>query len=141
MKARVPADGMIPRATCDGPSYRLTPALPDILCRHVRMSARPTAPRRADLSPRAFVAALIGIIVLTACVHARAFANPFLFFDDPQNVLDNASIRALTLDNLKIYFTTPLLGMYSPLVYLSYAFDYRIGGLDAPVYHVTNLAV
>jgi hypothetical protein len=105
------------------------------------MSSRPTAPRRADLSPRAFVAALIGMIVLTACVHARAFANPFLFFDDPQNVLDNASIRALTLDNLKIYFTTPLLGMYSPLVYLSYAFDYRIGGLDATVYHVTNLAV
>jgi Flp pilus assembly protein TadD len=79
--------------------------------------------------------------MLTALVHARAFGNPFLFFDDPQNVLDNPLIRALTLPHLKLYFTTPLLGMYSPLVYLSFALDYAIGGFDPASYHATNLAL
>ena len=83
----------------------------------------------------------MAILALTASVHARAFGNPFLFFDDPQNVLDNPSIRALTLPHLKIYFTTPLLGMYSPLVYLSFAVDYAIGGFDPRAYHATNLAL
>jgi Flp pilus assembly protein TadD len=84
---------------------------------------------------------IAAILALTALVHARAFGNPFLFFDDPQNILDNAPIRALTLEHLKIYFTTPLLGMYSPLVYLSFAIDYAIGGFDTTAYHATNLAL
>jgi Flp pilus assembly protein TadD, contains TPR repeats len=83
----------------------------------------------------------VAILALTALLHARAFGNPFLFFDDPQNVLDNPSIRALTRQHLEIYFTTPLLGMYSPLVYLSFAVDYAIGGFDTSAYHATNLAL
>src|SRR5882757_953018 len=90
-------------------------------------AARPPEPHHsapsgfADLPPRLFAWTILAILALTAVVHARAFGNPFLFFDDPQNVLDNPPIRALTLPHLKIYFTTPLLGMYSPLVYLSFA--------------------
>ena len=83
----------------------------------------------------------MAILALTGLVHAREFGNPFLFFDDPQNVLDNPPIRALTLEHLKIYFSTPLLGMYSPLVYLSFALDYAIGGFDTTAYHATNLAL
>jgi Flp pilus assembly protein TadD len=110
-------------------------------------AAKPTEPPAsaptgaAGLSPRGFACAILGVLALTAFVHSRAFGNPFLFFDDPQNVLENTPIRALTPHNLRIYFTTPLLGMYSPLVYLSYAIDYRLGAFDATVYHATNLAL
>ena len=83
----------------------------------------------------------MGILAVTAVLHARAFGNAFLFFDDPQNVLDNPPIRALTRQHLAIYFTTPLLGMYSPLVYLSFAIDYAIGGFETTSYHATNLAL
>ena len=55
----------------------------------------------ADLSPRVFVCALAGVLALTACVHSRAFSNPFLFFDDAQNILENPSIRALTAQDRK----------------------------------------
>jgi protein O-mannosyl-transferase len=122
------------------------------------MDSRPGAPRRtgatrsaqpqpaappaaADLPAHLFWWAIAAIVALTAVVHGREFGNPFLFFYDPQNVLDNPSIRALTLQHLKIYFTTPLLGMYSPLVYLSFAADYAAGGLDPTPYHATNLAL
>jgi protein O-mannosyl-transferase len=84
---------------------------------------------------------MVAILALTGLVHAREFGNPFLFFDDPQNVLDNPAIRALTFEHLQIYFTTALLGMYSPLVYVSFAVDYAISGFDATSYHATNLVL
>ena len=101
----------------------------------------PSAPGPTDLSPRGFAYAVLGVLLLTAFVHSPAFANPFLFFDDPQNVLENQPIRALTPDNLKIYFTTSLLGMSARLVYLSYTIDYRIGAFDTTAYHATNLTL
>jgi tetratricopeptide (TPR) repeat protein len=79
------------------------------------------------------------ILVTTAVVFSPSFCNDFLNWDDPANVTQNLHIRDLTWGNLEVYFTTPLLGMYSPLVYLSYAIDFRIGGLDPTVYHSTNL--
>lgn len=93
------------------------------------------------MDSRRFGLTIVAILGLTALVHAPEFGNPFLFFDDPQNVLDNPSIRALTLHHLGIYFTAPLLGMYSPLVYLSFALDYAIGGFDTTAYHASNLVL
>src|SRR5438552_3900933 len=118
-KARGAAGGMLRRLR-DPSSYRLVPGellAAAILSAHVGMDSRskarhrtratkPTAPAQAtppaasDLSPRAFALAVLCILVLTAIVHSREFRNPFLFFDDPQNVLENPPIRALTAHNL-----------------------------------------
>jgi tetratricopeptide (TPR) repeat protein len=91
--------------------------------------------------PRAGAIALTlgAILVLTAVVFSSAFSNHFLNWDDPANVTENPYIRAITWDTVKAWFTTPLLGMYSPLVYLSYAIDFRLGHLDPFAYHLTNL--
>jgi tetratricopeptide (TPR) repeat protein len=62
-----------------------------------------------------------------------------LNWDDSVNVTQNSAIRALTVSNVREWFTQPLLGMYSPLVYASYAVDYSVGGLNPAVYHATNL--
>lgn len=89
-------------------------------------------------NPRALVAVGL-VLVLTALVYASSFQNALLNWDDPVNVTQNNAIRALTVSNVREWFTQPLLGMYSPLVYASYALDYRIGGLNPVVYHATNL--
>jgi tetratricopeptide (TPR) repeat protein len=84
---------------------------------------------------------LAAILVVTVVAFSSSFANGFLNWDDPGNVTQNTAIRALGWDNLKVFVTTPLLGMYSPLVYLSYAIDYQVGGLNPTVYHATNLLI
>ncbi len=94
------------------------------------------------MNPRTNKALVLAAIVIVAAVaFSSSFANGFLNWDDPANVTQNPAIRALNWDNVKVYFTTPLLGMYSPLVYLSYAIDYQVGGLNPTVYHATNLLI
>jgi tetratricopeptide (TPR) repeat protein len=82
-----------------------------------------------------------GILLLTVLIYANSIGNGFVDFDDPENVMDNYSIRELTFDNVAHWFTTPLQFMYTPLAYLSYAIDYQIGGLSPQMYHVTNLVL
>ena len=82
---------------------------------------------------------LSAILLLTILVYARSLNNGFVAWDDPTNVYENPFIRELSGENLKTYFTKPLLAMYTPLVYLSFAVDYQIGGLDPRTYHTTNL--
>jgi len=79
------------------------------------------------------------VIPLAALVHSAAFSNGFLALDDPEQVVENQSIRAITPDNIRIFFTTPIVGMYSPLASLSYAVDYAMGGLNVSTFHATNL--
>ncbi len=94
-------------------------------------------PRRPGAVRIALIAG--AILLLTAVVFSSAFSNRFLNWDDPANVTQNPYIRAITWDAVKAWFTTPLLGMYTPLVYLSYAIDFRLGHLDPFAYHLTNL--
>jgi tetratricopeptide (TPR) repeat protein len=82
---------------------------------------------------------LLGIFTLIVVVYSNTFQNDFIDLDDHTNVYENIYIRDLNLENLKIWFSRPLLAMYTPLVYLSYAVDYRIGQLNPAAYHATNL--
>lgn len=83
--------------------------------------------------------ALAGTLLLTVLVYARTLGNGFIEFDDPEDILDNYSIRELNWSNLSHYFTTPLEFMYTPLASVSFAVDYRLGQLHAAMYHTTNL--
>src|SRR6187549_3106623 len=89
-------------------------------------------------NPRTLVALAL-VLVLTSLVYSSSFPNALLNWDDSANVTQNSAIRALTVSNVREWFTQPLLGMYSPLVYASYAVDYRVGGLNPVAYHATNL--
>jgi tetratricopeptide (TPR) repeat protein len=84
---------------------------------------------------------LLVVLVLTVVVFSSSFQNGLLNWDDPVNVTQNHAIRAFSGANVRTWFTEPLLGMYSPLVYLSFAVDYAIGGKSPVVYHATNLAL
>ena len=112
---------------------------PTIKARDDRRRVPASASPRGERRTRALV--LAAIVIVAAAAFSSSFANGFLNWDDPDNVTQNAAIRALGWDNVKIYVTTPLLGMYSPLVYLSYAIDYQVAGLNPTVYHATNLLI
>lgn len=79
------------------------------------------------------------ILMLAVIVFSNSLSNGFTNWDDDRNVYENPYIRNITTQNLAVYFTKPLLSMYTPLIYLSYAMDYKIGQLNPSVYHTTNL--
>jgi tetratricopeptide (TPR) repeat protein len=82
---------------------------------------------------------LVGILLLAGLVYSNSLANDFIYFDDPESVVNNPYIRQINLANLAHYFTTPVQYMYMPLAMISYAVDYQLGGLDPFIYHLTNL--
>ncbi len=84
---------------------------------------------------------LTGVLALTLLVYLNSLRNGFIDFDDPENILDNYAIRGLSWVDIRHFFGTPLEFMYTPLVSLSYAVDYRLGGLHPGVYHATNLVL
>jgi tetratricopeptide (TPR) repeat protein len=84
---------------------------------------------------------LLAILVLTALIYSNMLHNEFIYFDDPEMVVDNLSIRRLSWDNLVHYFTTPFHFTYLPIGLIAYAIDYQIGGLDPFIYHLDSLLV
>lgn len=82
-------------------------------------------------------------ILLGLSAYLNSLNNAFQY-DDYIYVTYNKSIR--TLKNLPQFFINPRLltsdhhpGHYRPLVLLSYAFNYALGGLNTFGYHLTNL--
>ena len=79
------------------------------------------------------------ILVAIVAVYANSLRGPFVL-DDQASVVQNAEIRDLgRLDRVLTPLPdSPVAGR--PLVNLSFAIDYAIGGLKVPGYHVANLA-
>ncbi|MBI5192678.1 MAG: tetratricopeptide repeat protein [Nitrospirae bacterium] len=82
-------------------------------------------------------------VLLGTAAYLNSLHNMFQY-DDYFYVTYNKSIRSL--NNLPQFFTNPRLlisdhqaGHYRPLVLLSYAINYALGGLDTFGYHLTNL--
>ncbi|HSF03462.1 MAG TPA: glycosyltransferase family 39 protein, partial [Solirubrobacterales bacterium] len=80
---------------------------------------------------------------MLACVlaYARSFAGPFIF-DDLESIPDNPNIRQLWPITVPLS-PPPNLGALGgrPLVSLSFAVNYALGGLDVRGYHALNLAM
>lgn len=79
--------------------------------------------------PAVQVAVLLGIVLL---VYSNTFHSPFIF-DDRTKIVDNSEIR--DLGALWPPSGTRWLG------FLSFALNYRFGGLDPVGYHSVNLAI
>jgi len=79
------------------------------------------------------------------------FAFSFLFYlktigfdflpswDDGEYVLDNTRVHGLSLENLRLIFTTAYFSNYAPLHLLSYALDFSLWGLAPKGFHLTNI--
>jgi len=82
---------------------------------------------------------LIIVLVFTALVYTRTLQNGILNWDDNQHITVNSDIQSLSLPHLKNIFTSYYIGMYHPFVTLSFAMEYHFFGLNAAVFHATNV--
>jgi len=71
--------------------------------------------------------------------YGGSLTNGFVSLDDPYVIYHNLAIRGLSLAHLKQMFSMYDPELYTPLTFLSFAFDYLRGGLDPFQYHLTNL--
>jgi tetratricopeptide (TPR) repeat protein len=79
-----------------------------------------------------------GSIVLAAlAAYHNSFSGPFIL-DDPVAVTDNPSIKHLT-SSLSLHGSSTTAGR--PLLNLTYAINYALGGLNVWGYHAVNLAI
>lgn len=85
------------------------------------------------------------IWIVAACllVYANSFENSF-HYDDEHSVYDNIHIR--DLGHIGRFFTDPATfsvdhdkGMYRPLLLVSYALNYAVGGYEVGGYHLVNI--
>ncbi|MCL2878308.1 MAG: hypothetical protein FWF13_05960, partial [Acidobacteria bacterium] len=81
------------------------------------------------------------IILVTALAYSNSLDNGFVNWDDDTHVYANQDIRNLDGLAIRTFFTSYYLNMYAPVTMISYALDYKIGGLDPAVYHRTNLII
>ena len=79
------------------------------------------------------------VLFLTLAAHVGGLWGQFLQWDDGSHLTQDPTIRALTVANLRLIFTTFIAKLYIPLTLVSFAVDYQIWGRDPFGYHLTNL--
>jgi tetratricopeptide (TPR) repeat protein len=93
----------------------------------------------------AFRYPLPAILLAALLAFANSLGNGF-HFDDEHSLVENPHVRSLA--NIPAFFADPQLfsrnpgsEMYRPLVLVSYALNYRLGGYAVQGYHLVNLAL
>jgi len=80
------------------------------------------------------------LILATLAVYWKVNQYGFVNFDDHVYVTQNIHIQSgITLDGCRWALGTHFFGLWNPLVWLSFMFDYQLYGLNAGGYHLTNL--
>jgi hypothetical protein len=79
------------------------------------------------------------VAVITFVVFSPALRNGFVNWDDFETIVENQNFRGFTWSHLRWMFTTFHLGHYQPLSWLTFSLDYRLWGMDAFGYHLTNI--
>jgi len=76
------------------------------------------------------------ILLITFIVYRVSLSNGFVNWDDDKYIQNNPLITSI---DLKVLFSTYVMGNYHPLTILGYAIEYQFFGLNAPGYHMINL--
>lgn len=77
---------------------------------------------------------------VTVGVYSSALSNPFVNYDDPDYVTENAHIQqGLTSSTVEWAFGTTTAGNWHPLTWLSHALDCDLYGLDPWGHHLTSI--
>jgi tetratricopeptide (TPR) repeat protein len=86
-----------------------------------------------------FLAVLVA--VMTFLLYLPALRGEFLIWDDPGYVVNNPHIHSIDRGLLSWAFTDMSTGFWLPATWISYAFDYRLWGLDPFGFHLTSLVL
>lgn len=84
-----------------------------------------------------------GLVLWVGLLYANSFSGSF-HYDDTHSLVNNEAVRSL--GNIPSFFTDPSafsamldVRMYRPLVLLTYAVNYAVGGYDVFGYHLVNV--
>jgi tetratricopeptide (TPR) repeat protein len=83
----------------------------------------------------------VALAALTLLVYSPTFHYPFVYYDDPEYVVESPHVQAgLTAESARWAFTTFDCGNWHPLTWLSLQLDSQVyGGLTAGGFHLTNV--
>lgn len=87
------------------------------------------------------IISICSLLVITFFSFLPSLRNGFTNYDDDLYVTENKAITDISLPNIKRIFTSFQLGLYKPLVMLSFALEYHFFKLNPFVYHFTNLTL
>ncbi|HWA72005.1 MAG TPA: tetratricopeptide repeat protein [Polyangiaceae bacterium] len=91
-------------------------------------------------TPARLWAAVALLVVAIGIAYANSFHGPFIF-DDAPSIVENPSIRTLQFPEVLLAPPSALTTTGRPIVNLSLAVNYAIGGTAVEGYHVVNLAL
>ena len=96
---------------------------------------------KINISPKRQILIVYAVLtVVTLAVFWQVNQFDFINFDDPIYVTENSHIHSgITLDGFRWAFSTKYYGLWHPLIWISFMFDYQLHGLNAGGYHLTNL--
>jgi tetratricopeptide (TPR) repeat protein len=102
---------------------------------------KPVMSDKINISPeRQKLIVYIFLAVITFAVFWQVQQYDFINFDDDFYVTQNSHIKSgLTPEEIRWAFSTKYFGLWNPLVWISFMFDYQLFGLHAGGYHLTNL--
>jgi protein O-mannosyl-transferase len=89
------------------------------------------------VAPPALIVTLLALVTLL--VFAPAYRADFVNWDDETLLVDNSGYRGLGWAQLRWMVTTPALGHWAPLLWLSFGLDYVLYGMRPAGYHLTNV--
>jgi Flp pilus assembly protein TadD len=105
-----------------------------------RSRPRTVAGARDRPAARRSLAMAALIVVLGAVAYANSFSNPFIH-DDLNAVIENERIRQLWPLSVPLSPPAETPVARRPIVNLSFAVNYAVGGLDVRGYHAVNLGI
>lgn len=90
---------------------------------------------------RLFVICLL-LFAVTLGVYWPVRQNDFIYYDDPQFIMENEVVKAgLTAHGLVYAFTQPVVGNWHPVSTLSHMVDCQLFGVNAGAHHLVNATI
>src|SRR3989344_8931284 len=105
-----------------------------------RYDGRMRSPIFDALNPRKSTLLVFGVIlILSFGIYGASLFNDFVRLDDGILITENPAVQEISPSSLAWIFTHYDPELYIPLTFLSYQFDYLIGGRNPFIFHLTSL--
>src|SRR3989344_1037037 len=105
-----------------------------------RYDGRMSSPIFDALTPRKSTLLVFGVIlILSFGIYGASLFNDFVRLDDGILITENPAVQEISPSSLAWIFTHYDPELYIPLSFLSYQFDYIIGGRNPFIFHLTSL--